>query len=183
MMFRRLGWLSLLVLLLFVGCLRRPLTESVPETHNLFVDQLRQNAIDKIDLLFMIDNSTSMSDKQEILKQAVPVLLSRLVSPICVDDTRKPTGESTLANGQCPPNRGRPEFTPVGDIHIGVISSSLGAHGGGSDAQCGKPVAAILNPDDQAHLIGSVRPDTFPLAKSWNNSGFLAWDSSGKSGT
>jgi hypothetical protein len=182
MMFRRLGWLGLL---LFVGCLRRPLTEVSPETNNLFVDQLRQSAIDKIDLLFMIDNSTSMSDKQEILKQAVPVLLSRLVSPICVDEMGKPTGASTQANGQCPANQGRPEFNPVGDIHIGVISSSLGAHGGlASDgAQCAEPSAAIINPDDKAHLIGSTRPEQLPLSETWNNSGFLAWDSAGKAGT
>src|SRR5512144_1995052 len=40
---------------------------------------------DKIDLLFMIDNSISMSDKQAILRAAVPDLVNRLVNPICVD--------------------------------------------------------------------------------------------------
>jgi len=187
MMFRRLGWLGVL---LFVGCMRRPLTETEPETHNLYVGQLEQNAIDKIDLLFMIDNSSSMSDKQEILKEAVPVLLSRLVSPICVDVDGKPTGVNAQANGQCPDDRGRPQFNPVGDIHIGVISSSLGAHGGmashdglPADAQCAEPSAVVVNPDDQGHLIGSVRPEQLPLGKTWNNSGFLAWDSSGMAGS
>src|SRR5688500_8961314 len=40
-------------------------------------------APDKLDLLFMIDNSISMSDKQEILRLAVSDLMDRLVNPIC----------------------------------------------------------------------------------------------------
>ena len=145
----------------------------------MFVDQVKQTAIDKIDLLFMIDNSASMTDKQEILRDAVPVLLSRLVSPICVDSMGKPTGTSTQANGQCAEGKGRPEFNPIGDIHIGVVTSSLGGHGG---QQCADVIAnnGLLNPDDKAHLVGSVRPELFPVAKTWNDSGFLSWDSSAK---
>jgi len=171
MMFTRLGCLGVL---LVTGCLSRPVTEISPTTSNVFVDQIEQTAIDKIDLLFMIDNSASMSDKQEILKDAVPVLLSRLVTPICVDDAGKPTGVNAQANGRCPDNKGQPEFNPIGDIHIGIVSSSLGAHGG---QQCAEAIPPLVNPDDQAHLIGSLRTSDFPLAKSWNNSGFLAWDS------
>jgi hypothetical protein len=176
MMLMRLG---LIGVLLTTGCLSRPLTEVSPETHNYFVDQVKQTAIDKIDLLFMIDNSASMTDKQEILRDAVPVLLSRLVSPICLDSTGKPTGATTEANGQCAPGKGRPEFNPVGDIHIGIVTSSLGAHGG---QQCAEVIAnnGLLNPNDKAHLIGGMRPDRFALAKTWDNSGFLSWDSSGK---
>src|SRR5262245_35737369 len=51
---------------------------------NATVDRIRQTGVDKIDLLFMIDNSVSMADKQEILKAAVPDLVGRLVSPSCV---------------------------------------------------------------------------------------------------
>jgi len=32
----------------------------------LFVDQIVQTAVDRIDLLFMVDNSASMADKQDI---------------------------------------------------------------------------------------------------------------------
>ncbi|MEI9954673.1 MAG: hypothetical protein WDO74_38315 [Pseudomonadota bacterium] len=156
------------------------MTEVSPSTSNLFVDQIQQTAIDKIDLLFMVDNSASMSDKQEILRDAVPVLLSRLVSPICIDGTGKPTGVNALTNGQCPGNQGQPEFEPIGDIHIGIVSSSLGAHGG---QQCAEAKDGLVNPDDRAHLIGSQRASDFPPSKTWNNSGFLAWDSSGKANT
>src|SRR3954464_5405186 len=104
MMFMRMACLGML---LATGCLSRPLAEISPTTNNLFVDQIKQTAIDKIDLLFMVDNSASMTDKQEILRDAVPVLLSRLVTPICVDGTGKPTGVNSLANGQCPANQGQ----------------------------------------------------------------------------
>lgn len=175
----RLGCSGVL-LWLVTGCLSRPLAETSPTTSNLYVDQIRQTAIDKIDLLFMIDNSASMSDKQEILKDAVPVLLSRLVTPICVDGAGKPTGVNALANGQCADNSSRPEFNPIADIHIGIVSSSLGAHGG---QQCAVPKGDIVNPDDKAHLLGSLRTNDFPLGRTWNNSGFLAWDPSGQANT
>jgi hypothetical protein len=155
------------------GCLDRPITETSPNTSNELVDQLKQTAVDKIDLLFMVDNSASMADKQDILRDAVPVLVSRLTSPICVDGMGVPTGKSSV-NGVCA-SGDSPEFSPVGDIHIGIVSSSLGAHGG---QECGLP-SDSPHKNDNGHLLGSVRTDTFPLSKSWNNSGFLAWDPSG----
>lgn len=152
---------------LATGCLDRPVVKQQPTTSNVYVDQIKQTAVDKIDLLFMIDNSVSMQDKQQILKAAVPVLVKRLITPICVDPTGKPTGESGTCSGNS-----QPEFSPIGDIHIGVISSSLGSHGSNiCDSQA--------NPDDKARLIGSVRPNV----ASWNNSGFLAWDATGTKNT
>ncbi|MGC4091498.1 MAG: hypothetical protein QM756_27190 [Polyangiaceae bacterium] len=117
---------------------------------------------DKIDLLFVIDNSISMADKQEILKSAVPLLVRRLVTPVCVDAAGNPTGDLANQSGVCP--TGKPEFPPIRDFHIGVISSSLGAHGG--------TVCTDLEDDDKAHLLPSMRTGL----TSWNNSGFLAWD-------
>jgi hypothetical protein len=164
--------------MLFVtACVSRPVTELSPTTNNLFVDQIKQTAIDKIDLLFMIDNSVSMSDKQEILKEAVPVLLSRLVSPICVDETGKVALDSAgkrenSQNGSCPNTHGQPEFNPIGDIHIGIVSSSLGAHGA-TVPGC----ADVAEGNDRGRLVATMRSGV----TTWNsNSGFLAWDVSGK---
>jgi hypothetical protein len=134
-----------------------------------------QTSVDKIDLLFMVDNSASMGDKQDILRDAVPVLVSRLTSPICVDGTGMPTGASSI-NGACA-GGGSPEFNPIGDIHIGIVSSSLGSHGG---TVCTPPMGPHQN--DNAHLIGSIRADATPpfaVSSTWNNSGFLAWDPTG----
>jgi hypothetical protein len=151
-------------------------TACEPKTSNVFVDQIVQTAVDKIDLLFMVDNSSSMADKQDILRDAVPVLVSRLISPICVNAAGEPTGEST-STGTCMKG-GSPEFNPIGDIHIGIVSSSLGSHGGQTCTGSGSP-----HYNDNGHLVGSVRTDTFPLSKTWNNSGFLAWDPSGTRNT
>jgi hypothetical protein len=38
--------------------------------------------VNKVDLLFDIDNSSSMADKQEYLAKAIPDLVARLVTPI-----------------------------------------------------------------------------------------------------
>jgi hypothetical protein len=128
---------------------------------------------DKVDLLFMIDNSVQMADKQAILKDAVPVLISRLTDPACVSAEGALTGMS--ASSGCP--AGKPQFKPVTDIHIGIVSSSLGGHGG---VVCGAAAATGTdNLDDKAHLIGSMRPGTFDVATTWNKSGFLAWDPAG----
>ncbi len=117
---------------LATGCLDRPVVEAAPKTSNLFVDQIVQTAVDKIDLLFMIDNSVSMADKQEILKSAVPLLVTRLVTPACVDGmgVPLPNGAHTDDAGNCA--TGAAEFTAIGDIHIGIVSSSLGAHAAAS---------------------------------------------------
>ncbi len=68
--------------------------------------------------------------------------------------------------GQCA--SGEPELHPVRDLHVGVITSSLGSHGA-SD-----PRDACVEPDDDdhAHLLGALRG----IDETWNGTGFLAWD-------
>jgi hypothetical protein len=80
-------------------------------------------------------------------------------------------------NGDC--GAGKPEFWPVTDIHIGIVSSSLGAHGG---TVCATPSSPDDHLDDKAHLIGSVRSEFTP-EQTWNGSGFLAWDPTGTRNT
>ena len=127
---------------------------------------------DKIDLLFMIDNSASMRDKQDLLKAAVPVLVARLAKPLCMNSDGTPSGAAS-SNGTCPTGKGTPEFSPIDDIHLGIVSSSLGAHGG---SVCATPQSPEDTLDDKARLIASMRTGV----ASWNNSGFLAWDATGK---
>src|SRR5947209_4813360 len=107
------------------GCLTRPVVHQDPTTKENFTTTVRQQAVDKIDLLFDIDNSASMGDKQEYLKQAIPDLIKRLVQPNCVatDDPTKVVGQ-TDAMGACA--TGKPEFPPVHNMHIGVVTSALG---------------------------------------------------------
>ena len=154
------------------GCLDRPLALVEPATTNVFVDQITQTGVDKIDLLFMVDNSTSMADKQNILQAAVPALVSRLVDPICVDANDAPTG------GSSPCKVGTPEFTPINDIHVGVITSSLGARGGDvcgpNQMGTGTQVHTL---DDKGELVPKLRTAVdVPVG-----SGFLTWGPGGLS--
>lgn len=155
-----------------VGCLDRPVSPASPNTTNVFVQDIRQTTVDKIDLLFMIDNSISMADKQLILADAVPQLLNRLIEPMCDD------GAGNLSKPPCSGNA-KPEFKAVVDIHIGIVSSSLGGHGGDQCSEGGPN----SNPTqyDNAHLIGTVRPAA--SLQSYNNMGFLWWDPTGTKGT
>ncbi len=126
-----------------------------------------------VDLLFMIDNSASMGDKQELLRQAVPDLLHRLTAPNCVDASGASLGVSV--NGAC--TAGKPEFLPVADIHLGIVSSSLGGRGGdlckAADLSPVTPTLSRHN-DDSAHLINRAGADEHSVQAA-AASGFLAW--------
>ncbi len=162
------------------GCLDRPVGREQPRTTNVIVDQLVQSAVDKIDLLFVIDNSISMADKQEILALALPDLVGRLVSPICVDAMGNDVGNTPqTANENCPPGSAR-EFNPISDIHIGVITSSLGGYGAVADcvqSQTQKSEQTV----DMAHLLASL-PRGADAAPTGAASGFLAWTASSQRG-
>ncbi|HEY2509574.1 MAG TPA: hypothetical protein VGI39_01840, partial [Polyangiaceae bacterium] len=69
-----------------------------PQTKTNFTTKIQEQAVDKVDLLFSIDNSASMGDKQDYLESAIPDLLDRLVQPDCVDatDPTKDDGPSSL---------------------------------------------------------------------------------------
>jgi hypothetical protein len=148
---------------------------------------LQQSQVDKIDLLFVIDNSGSMADKQQALSVALPDMLAGILNPRCLDDA---TGTSLPVAAQpsgplaaCPGGSSR-EFPPVLDVHVGVLSSSLGTFGvasGCSDApdpQC--PNATTTPQNDHGHLV--TRSDgcnTRGPIPTYQESGFLAWDPAG----
>src|SRR5579863_4748339 len=97
------------------ACLTRPVETAAPQQSTNFTNVLHNTAVDKIDLLFMIDNSASMGDKQKLLANAVPDMITRLVTPNCVDSTGKTVGTSDATNGTC--TTGKPEFPAVHDMH------------------------------------------------------------------
>ncbi len=154
------------------GCLERPIGREQPRTTNVIVDQLVQSAVDKIDLLFVIDNSISMADKQEILALALPDLVGRLVNPTCVDANGNDTGTTPASASQPCPQGGR-EFNPIDDIHIGVVTSSLGGYGAYADCQQSSAEASEQSVD-LAHLLGSL-PRGAMAAPAAATTGFLSW--------
>src|SRR5690606_6090859 len=155
------------------GCLDRPIGREQPRTTNVLVDQLVQSAVDKIDLLFVVDNSISMADKQAILAQALPDLVDRLVSPICVDANGVERSHPASASDDCDAGTAR-EFNPIDDIHIGVITSSLGGYGALYDCQQDPEVEKSEQRVDMAHLLGSL-PRGSAAAPAAGGNGFLSW--------
>ncbi len=127
------------------------------------LQRVRHDQPNKVNLLLMIDNSINMASKQSLLAQSIPSFIQRFVSPRCLDDSGEPTGESSQ-NGNC--SEGLPEFAPIRDLHLGVISSSLGDMGGGEACPPGN------EKDDKGWLMPSVRDEL----ESWNDAGFLNWD-------
>ncbi len=125
--------------------------------------------IDSVDLLLVVDNSQSMGDKQRVLAQAIPELVKQLVNPRCADATTgvvpQAAPRATVdAHGaaSCPAGMA-PEFPPVSDLHVGVISTSLGTPG--QDA-CALGTPRI---NDAAHLLNRK---AIAAAKP---TGFVAW--------
>jgi hypothetical protein len=146
--------------------------------------------VKKVDLLFDIDNSPAMGDKQPYLVQAIQDLVYGLVNPNCVDS-------STLAlvaksvGGLGGPAGSQPEFPAVTDMHIGLVSSSLGprlsemdptgATGVCYDPQQAKGPYGGINAhmDDKAHLLArsltGAAPNLLEGSVADAASGFLYW--------
>ncbi len=95
-----------------MGCLDRELRPLVPCVSQGFVESVEQNAVDKVDLLFMVDNSGSMSEEQASLGTELP----RMVNVLTTGDR--------LGDGPTPD-----DFTPVKNLHVGVITSDMGVAG------------------------------------------------------
>jgi hypothetical protein len=168
-----------------------------------FTAQIPNQVIDKVDLLFDIDNSASMGDKQFFLTLAIPDLIDRLINPNCVDTaTGGPVGMKSSAGLGCPAGS-KPEFPPVHDMHLGIVSSSLGERlsepdSTGQTGVCHDPAFAVppftnlnAHADDKGHLIArsltyappnvgssateGVVNDAVITAYGTSPSGFLYW--------
>src|SRR5262245_26232481 len=92
------------------GCLERELKPLNPCLVSGVSRSVSAKNIDKIDLLFMVDNSGSMKEEQEALRDQFPKLIRTLT-----------TGDRS--------DRGLDAFSPVTDLHLGVVSSDMGTPG------------------------------------------------------
>jgi hypothetical protein len=178
------------------GCLDRPVVAVEPLTKTNFSNRVTQDAVDKLDILFDVDNSASMGDKQAYLEAAIPDLIKRLVNPNCIENIDGVTVAGPSIDDSCASYAvaSTLEFHPVRDMHLGIVSSSLGNRGGdvcpptqmtndnGPFAD-GSP-AIPSHTDDQGHLLSRSYPaaGTFPAnAESEMTSpdvggqGFLDW--------
>ena len=136
--------------------------------------------VDKIDLLLGIDNSRSMADKQEILGLALTDLVNSLTNPACVDANMVPVANQP-ASGQDPcPAGSQRQFLPINDIHIGIVTTSLGGHGSDACANaetfsCPGGATNTTN-NDHGHLVTRTDACSGGTVPTYQNTGFLAWD-------
>lgn len=123
----------------------------------------------RVDLLLTIDDSRSMADKQALLAAAIPDLIGAYVAPRCyadADDTLAPTQPGPTEACESGYHRRHP---PVTDLHVGVITSSLGSLGAST---CGG-----AKQDRRAHLVSDTPSGS--SAPTYEGQGFLAWDPGG----
>jgi hypothetical protein len=147
------------------ACLDRPIEPIEPRTTGRYESTLTQSRVDKIDILLSIDDSGSMADKQAMLAAAVPRLVTALANPPCIDDAGGVASQPGGPLEECPAGSFR-EFEPVLDIHIGIVSSSLGGAGG----------AACPTNNDKGHLIARIDPENADLrGETFEDLGFLVW--------
>jgi len=76
--------------------------------------------VSKVDLLFVIDDSSSMAEEQASLAAELPRLVRRLVSPPDLDGD------------------GSPDWLAITDLHLGVVSTDMGT-GGYAVPTCREP--------------------------------------------
>jgi hypothetical protein len=106
-----------------VACLDRTPAPLDPCTRSGVVERFRMTRVENVDLLFMIDNSGSMSQEQASLVAQIPRLIQ------------------VLASGDESPDDGIEigvDFPPVTSLHVGVISSDMGT-GGFRVPTCNEP--------------------------------------------
>jgi len=137
---------------------------------------------DKIDLLLVVDNSRSMADKQEILARSMADLVQAASNPPCVDANGQVGQIPAGPQDACPPGQTR-RHKPITDIHVGVISTSLGGRGSDSCAamdinSCAPNVNTTS--DEKAHLLSRTDAcNTSAPIPTYQSQGFLAWDLNG----
>ena len=90
----------------------------------------------KVDLLFVVDNSGSMTEEQRALADQFPVMVRMLATGDLDDD-------------------GRPDAQPVSDLRVGVITTNLGA--GGFETELGCRVRAGEGSDGVLRTISRQR--------------------------
>ena len=113
------------------GCLDRPVVPIKPGGSGVIATKIRVTRIDKVDLLLVVDNSASMADKQSELGRRIPLLVKELTAPDIDPVTTKA------------------KFQAIADLHVGVLSSSLGSHGTSACA----PSATNEHNNDHGHLM------------------------------
>jgi hypothetical protein len=124
----------------------------------------------KLDLLLVVDNSTNLEVPQDLLAKTLPYLFDRLVHPACVNGLGNVVAKTNSPSDPCPV--GQREFAPLTDIHVGILTPSLGGHG--ADICSPASQSWNTNQNDAGHLVS--RDGNGGMVATYAGKGFLAWD-------
>lgn len=102
-----------------VGCIEREGIPVSPCTNVNLVAEIDITTVDAVDLLFMVDNSGSMSQEQVSLTDQFPRMINILASGD-FDQDGDFFGDGEIDD---------PDFEPVRSLHVGVITSDMGTGG------------------------------------------------------
>jgi hypothetical protein len=105
------------------GCIEREGRPVNPCTQVTVAQTIQVNNVDKVDLLFMVDNSNSMTEEQASLAAEFPDMIQILTS-----------GDFNLDDD----NDDEDDFEPVRDLNVGIITSDMGVLGAPGVPTCGR---------------------------------------------
>ena len=91
-----------------LGCFERQLSPVNPCNRAVFDTRISVENVDEVDLLLMIDNSNSMAGEQTLLGMELPRMIRVLASGDQDED-------------------GMQDFQPVRSLHVGIVTSDMGA--------------------------------------------------------
>ena len=114
----QLGPCAALSALGLVGCPNQELAPLEPCTVSGVSLSVPQEGVDKVDLLFVVDNSASMAEEQQNLKAQLP----RMVRVLTLGDKEADSAAPGLPDAER-------FFSPVKSLQLGVVSTDLGAGG------------------------------------------------------
>jgi hypothetical protein len=139
------------------GCPNEELAPVGPCTVSAVNERIPVTNLDQVDVLFVIDNSKSMEQEQANLAVQLP----RLVEILASGEIKNAMGEVIR------------KFPPVKSLHLGVVSSDMGANGaedlpGGNRTECGTVGAAMNTFGDDGLLINTPTPEVVAMDPSCN---------------
>lgn len=114
--------------------MERTLTEVNPCLIRQVDEAITTDGISRVDLLFVVDDSISMEAEQGLLRQQFPRMVELLTTG------QRPNGET---------------FEPIKDLHIGVVSTNLGA-------PTSVPIKGCAVPGDDGLLLVDPNRDGSP---------------------
>jgi hypothetical protein len=126
------------------GCMDRELVPLAPCLVSGVTDRVEVQNVDRVDLLFVVDDSESMREEQAALRAQFPKLIRVLTS-----GDRDDGGDTH-------------DFTPPKDLHLGVVSTDLGL-GGFDDALH----SGCSDLGDDGRLLHAPSPELSACAPSY----------------